>query len=64
MKNLTDTFHKLDLINIMRSEYTCFSSTYKTFTNTHYILGHQQKLNKLKRLEIHKVHIQKDIKIK
>lgn len=41
--DLTDSYRKLDQIT---DEYTLFSSSNGTFTNTDHILGHKKTLNK------------------
>ena len=53
---LKDTIEKLDLIDILRtlhpkkSEYTFFSSAYRTFSRIDHIRGHKTNLNKFKKL--------------
>jgi len=48
---LSNIFNQLDTIDIYRlhpttAEYTLFSCSHRTFTNTDHILGHKAPLNK------------------
>ena len=55
---LNDTLNEMDLIDIFRTfhpnaeEYTLFSSAYRTFSRTDFILGHKSNLSKFKKIEV------------
>ena len=55
---LNDTLNKMDLIDIYRTfhpktiEYTFFSSAHGTFSRIDHILGHNQDLLNIKKIEI------------
>ena len=57
-QTLNDTMNQLDLIDIYRTfhpktmNFTFFSSTHRTFSRIHHILGHKSSLGKFKKIEI------------
>ena len=56
--DLNNTLSQLDLTEIYRllhptrAEYTCFPSSYGTFTKMDHVLGHTTNLKKYERIEI------------
>lgn len=53
--NTTKQQNRINLYRTLypkREEYTFFSSVYRTYNKTDYILGHKTNLNKFKRIEI------------
>ena len=58
---MDSTIKQIDIyrtLHPIRAGYKFFPSAYGIFTKIDYILGHIKTLNKLKRIEIIKVHCQ------